>query len=143
MAVRIAPDSSAGMFLKSLGVPDYALASTTFRVLNLQLGDALTVIWPGGRPTVFIKGRFLERDTSGGLPVGRNLPLIRHELYHVEQGREWGFIGYWARHLWARVRHLSVSARSSSVEAPAYDLQRAAHAALDRIEAGEAPTAVG
>ena len=131
MAIRIRPESPAGRFLIAQGVSATALNSTTFRTLNWQAGDALTVMWPFGRATVFIRSRFLETDSVGELPVGRRLPLIRHELFHVQQGLEWGFLSYWARQLWARLRHLSISARESSVEAPAYEAQHTAHAALD------------
>lgn len=134
MAVRIRTDSPAGQFLVSQGVSASVLDSTRFRSLNWQAGDALTVVWPFGRATVFIRSRFLEADPAGDLPVDRNLPLIRHELFHVQQGQEWGFLSYWARHLWARVRHRSISAKESSVEAPAYEVHRTAHAALDEVE---------
>ncbi len=131
--MRIDPSSEARTFLISQGATEETLRSASFRVLNLQLGDALTVVWPGGKATIYLKSRFLQPDESGQLPVNRSLALIRHELHHVEQGHNWGFTGYWARHLWARVRHLSVAAKSSSVEAPAYEIQRAAYAALDEM----------
>ena len=137
--VRIKPESAAGQFLISQDVPEDVLNSTRFRALDWQAGDALTVVWPTRNATVFIKSRFLETDESGDLPVGRNLPLIRHELHHVHQGKQWGFIGYWARHLWARVRHFSLMAKDSSVEAPAYGLQREAHVALDELERSSDP----
>lgn len=131
--MKIRVDSDAGKFLIDQGVKRDALEKTNFRVLNWQAGGALTVIWPFGRVTVFIKSRYLEPDSNGDLPVNRKLPLIRHEFFHVAQGEEWGFFKYWAKHLWARVRHLSISAKNSSVEAPAYVLQREAHAALDDL----------
>ncbi len=133
MAIQISAASPAGQFLISQGVPVSALNSTRLRVLNWQTGDALTVMLPFGRATIFMKSRFLEVDADGSLPVSRRLPLIRHELFHVQQGQKWGFFSYWARHLWARVRHRSISAKQSSVEAPAYEVQRAAHVALDEL----------
>lgn len=131
--VRITSTSPAGQFLISQGVSESHLDAARFTKLNWQFGDALTVVWPFGRATIFMKSRFLETDDSGEFPVGRNLGLIRHELHHVEQGHNWGFIKYWARHLWARIKHRSISAKQSSVEAPAYELQRAAYAALDAL----------
>lgn len=130
---RIRPDSEAGQFLVGQGVTEAELNTATFRVLNWQAGDALTVVWPFGGATIFIKSSFLRPDSDGDLPVDRKLPLIRHELFHVKQGIDWGFIKYWTKHLWARVRHLSISAKSSSVEAPAYELQRTADTALDQL----------
>ena len=128
--MRVDPSSEAGAFLLSQGATEDELKAANFRVLNAQFGDALTVVWPGGSATIYVKGWFLQPDESGNLPVNRALALLRHELHHVRQGREWGFLGYWSRHLWARVRHLSIAAKSSSVEAPAYEIQRAAYAAL-------------
>jgi hypothetical protein len=133
MSIRISEDSPAGRFFTSQGVSSEALNATKFRVLNWQAGDALTVVWPFGRATVFARSRFLETGDDGELEVSRRLPLLRHELFHVQQGLDWGFAGYWARHLWARVRHFSISAKSSSVEAPAYVAHAAAHAALDEL----------
>ncbi len=132
--VRISPTSAAGQFLLSQGVPESVLTAATFRALNQQMGAALTVVWPTRNATVLIKSKYIETDESGEIPVTYKLALIRHELYHVEQGQQWGFIGYWARHLWARIRHLSVMAKSSSVEAPAYELQATARDALDALE---------
>lgn len=131
--VRISSNSAAGQFLISQGASESVLETANFRVLNWQFGDALTVMLPFGKATIFTKTRFIATDESGEIPVGRHLALIRHELHHVEQGREWGFFKYWARHLWARVRHGSISAKQSSVEAPAYELQRAAYVALDAL----------
>jgi hypothetical protein len=133
MAVTIQLDSPAGEFLISQGVPAHALNSTRFLALSLPGGDALTVIRPFGRAMVFIKSQFLKPDLDGDLLADRSLPLLRHELFHVQQGHKWGFISYWARHLWARVRHLNLSPKKSSVEAPAYELLNAAHAALDAL----------
>lgn len=116
------------------------LKATGFRVLNRQAADALTVVWPFGKATVFIKSEFIETDDSGEIPVGWHLALIRHELYHVEQGRKWGFVGYWACHLWARVKHRSIKAKEASVEAPAYELQRAAEKALSAPDEPAEPT---
>lgn len=132
MAVRIEAGSPAGQFLISQGVSEAALGAAKFRVLNWQAGDALTVMWPLGSATIFVRSRFLELGADGELEVSRRLPLLRHELFHVQQGLDWGFFGYWAKHLWARVRHRSISAKKSSVEAPAYVVQYAAHDALDQ-----------
>lgn len=134
--VQIRSSSPAGQFLISQGVTEAALNAAGFRVLNRQFGDALTVVWPTGKAMIFMKSKFLEVDDSGELPMGRNLALIRHELHHVQQGHEWGFLKYWTRHLWARVKHRSISAKTSSVEAPAYELQRKARAALEEHVAG-------
>ena len=131
--LRISPSSAAGQFLTSQGVSESVLESAKFRVLNWQAGDALTVVWPNRNATVFVRSRYIETDDAGELPISWKLALIRHELYHVEQGQQWGFFKYWARHLWARVKHRSISAKNSSVEAPAYVLQRQARAELDEM----------
>ena len=94
MAVRIKPTSPAGQFLLSQGVTEDVLTATTFRVLNWQAGAAITVMLPLGRAAIFVKSKYLQPDTNGDLPVNRRLPLLRHELFHVQQGKDWGFIGY-------------------------------------------------
>ncbi len=131
--LRISSTSPAGQFLISQGVTETVLNAAKFRALNFQAGDALTVVWPNRNATIFIRSRYIEPDESGELPVTWKLALIRHELHHVEQGQQWGFFRYWARHLWARVKYRSISAKNSPEEAPAYVLQRQARAELDAM----------
>ena len=49
---------------------------------------------------------------------------FRHELCHVAQARRWGFLGYWRRHLAARLRTRSLLAKDDPVEVEAYAAER-------------------
>jgi hypothetical protein len=133
MAIRIKPTSAAGQFLLSQGVTEDVLNAATFRMLNWQAGAAITVMLPFGIAAIFVKSKYLQPDANGDLPVNRRLPLIRHELFHVQQGKDWGFFGYWVKQLWSRVRYMSITAPNSPVEKPAYDAQAAAHATMDQL----------
>ena len=133
MAVRIKPTTPAGQFLISQGVPETTLEAASFRVLNWQAGAAVTVMLPFGKAAVFVKSKYLQPDPNGDLPVNRRLPLLRHELFHVQQGLDWGFIMYWVKQIWARVRYMSITAPNSPVEKPAYDDHKAAHATMDQL----------
>lgn len=132
MSVRIKPSSPAGQFLMAHGVAESVLNAATFRVLNWQTGDAVTAMLPFGKAAIFVKSKYLQPDANGNLPIDRKLTLLRHELFHVQQGFDWGFVVYWVRQLWARIRYMSITAPNSPVETPAYDAQRAVHAAMDQ-----------
>ena len=135
--LRIKPDSPAGRFMLGQGVSRADLEAATIKTLNRQFGHALTVTWPWGGATIYLKESRMPNIVDGEIAVDDRLPLLRHELVHVEQGRKWGFAGYWARHLWARVRHRSVLAQTSAAERPAYEAQAAAHLALASAAAVE------
>ena len=61
-------------------------------------------------------GQYL-RDTP-------ELWLVRHELCHVAQIQAWGSLKYIAKHLWARVRTLSIITKQSDGEAGCYEIQK-------------------
>jgi hypothetical protein len=87
---------------------------------------AITVALALDRALILMRSRYLVRGADGALADGRHLALIRHEFCHVAQLQRWGFVQYWLRHLWARVRSGSVLAADSEVEAPCYEAQRLA-----------------
>jgi hypothetical protein len=115
-----------------MGVPEGDLRSTRFLRFNWQAGGAVTLPLPFAGAIVLAKSRFLVSDESGGLAVGRHLALIRHELVHSGQRREWGIVRYWLTHLLARVTTRSLLAAESGAERPAYEAEAAARGFLDQ-----------
>lgn len=109
------PDSELGRRLQAAGVPDSDLLRT--RSAAWPLGGALTVALPGGCAILHPRA---WREHPGAYGYA-----WRHELVHVEQARRWGFLGYWRRHISARLRTRSLLAESDPVEAEAYAAQRA------------------
>ena len=100
--MKIDPSSEAGRLLIEMGVSEEDLGATRFVRFNWQAGGAITLPIPFGGCVVLAKSRFLPAGDDGELAVGRHLALLRHEMVHVRQRKEWGFLGYWARHIWAR-----------------------------------------
>ena len=131
--MKITPDSDSGKHLlghphgahgaHSFGAEPADLEKATFLVFNFQVGAAITLPVPFLGGLILHKSKFLDddrkefRDTS-------DLWLVRHELCHVAQIRRWGVAKYLAKHVWARVRHLSLLAESSRVEACCYQVHR-------------------
>jgi hypothetical protein len=124
--MRIAPDSVAGRRMIGWGVSPVELGRARLFRWDRQKGGAITVALPFNRALILMRGRYLTRGADGALLDGRHLALIRHEFCHVAQLQRWGFLQYWLRHLWARVRSCSVLAAGSDVEAPCYEAQRLA-----------------
>ena len=128
--MRIDPSSPAGQLLIEMGVPEGDLHSTRFLRFDWQVGGAVTLALPFAGSIVLAKRRFLVRDESGAISVGRHLALIRHELVHARQRAEWGVLRYWLTHLLARVQTRSLLAENSDAERPGYEAQAAAHALM-------------
>ena len=128
--MKIAPASAAGQKLMSFGVTAQELDAASFLRLDWQFGSAVTLALPGGKCLVLIKGKYLEKDETGGLRLTPALGYFRHELCHVGQALRWGFFGYWRRHLWARLKTRSILAKESDAERPCYEAGAAARDAL-------------
>ena len=105
------------------GVEPEDLARVHIIRFDFQVGAAITLPVPILGPAIFIKSKWLDFEGQE-LRDDRSLSLLRHELCHVAQIRRWGAVSYVMRHLWARVHTFSVLARSSSVEAGCYEVQR-------------------
>jgi hypothetical protein len=127
--MKIGSDSAAGRALQRFGVSAGHLDSTIFWGWRRPfINGGLTVALPLGSALVIIESRYLRTNEDGALLVDRQLALLRHELCHVQQAAEWGFLGYWRRHLWARFTSLSMKAADTPVESGCYD-------ALDQVRA--------
>lgn len=124
--MKIAAGSVAGIRLIGWGVTELELRRTRIYAFDLQVGGAITIALPMKRAWILIKRRYLVGSPEGGLADGRHLALIRHEFCHVSQIRRWGVLGYWARHIWARIRSRSLLAQETFAEAPCYEAQRIA-----------------
>ncbi|MBI4305350.1 MAG: hypothetical protein HY678_03425 [Chloroflexi bacterium] len=136
--MRIRPETPAGRRLLSWGVTATHLGRTRIFGWDLQRGGAITIALPLRLALIPIRRRYLVRDAQGELADGPHLALIRHEFCHVQQNSEWGFLGYWRRHLLARLRSRSLLAAESDVEAPCYEAQRHATADFARPTVGGA-----
>ena len=127
--MKISPDSHSGKHLlgrlhgghgaHSFGADPADLDKATFIVFNFQVGAAITL------PVPFLGGLILHKSKylDGAHKEFKDTPdlwLVRHELCHVSQIRRWGVARYLAKHVWARVRHVSLLAKSSDVEACCY-----------------------
>jgi hypothetical protein len=88
---------------------------TDYRLVNfpLQLGNALTIPWPGA-PVVLVRSR-RQWDQDKGLRV--------HEECHVAQIHRMGSRRYIIEHLMARVRSRNIYAWSEPIEKECYDKQ--------------------
>lgn len=130
--MKIDPDSESGKHL--LGKPHAAhgphewgaditdLEKVRFFRFSLQLGRAITLPIPFAGPVVLVKSKFLDFD-GHDLKDTHSLWLLRHELCHVAQIRRLGTLKYLLKHLWARVRTLSIKAESTDIEAECYEVQ--------------------
>ncbi|GEM_PF-1760116 len=88
------------------------------------INGGITLILPFGKAIVIIESRYLRRDETGELIVDRQIALLRHELCHVQQGEDWGTLGYWRRHIWARIKSRSMAAKETDVECCCCDALR-------------------
>jgi hypothetical protein len=131
--MKINPQGRAGQALISWGVTERDLRAASFFKCNLQFGGAITLALPMGRCIVLPRSKYLKPGPDGELPVDGSLALIRHELCHVAQARQWGFFGYWRRQLWARVKSRSLLAANSDAERPCYEAGAAARDALAKM----------
>lgn len=129
--MRIDPTSEAGRLLLEMGVPEEDLEAARFVRFNWQAGGAITLPIPFGGAVVLAKNRYVVTGDDGAIAVGRHLALLRHELVHVRQRKDWGILRYWMKHLWARVTTGSLLARESDAERPGYEAQHAAYQFLD------------
>ena len=114
--MMIDPGSDLGRRLIASGVPEVDLLHTRIRVWRFQ--GALTAALPGGRATILCPRTWIEDQKGYGY-------AWRHETVHVAQAARWGFVGYWRRHLAARLRTRSLLAKDDPVEIEAYEAERA------------------
>ena len=121
--MKIALESPSAELLKSHGVLERELERARILVLNFQFGAAFTLPLPFLGPTIFIKRKWLRRDERGELEDSERIKMLCHELCHVRQILGWGGLVYLARHLFARLRTLSIYARSASEESECYCVQ--------------------
>ena len=129
--MRIDPASDAGKLFLEMGVPEEDLRAVRFLGFNWQTGGAVTLALPFWGAAVLVKTKYLTVGEDGHLELNRHLALLRHEMVHVRQRAEWGFLRYWAKQLWARVKTRSILAPDSDVEKPGYEAQAAAYKFLD------------
>ena len=138
--MKIDPASAAGALLVQFGVTPDELRAASFHRWDLQLGGAITVALPGRRARILMRSHYLPTGADGQLTVGSHLSTVRHELCHVRQLSQWGFLGYWWRHLMARIRTRSVLAQESEEERPCYEAQAQARDELaNLLNAASAP----
>ena len=123
--MRFQATSPSGAFLMQRGVSERELAAARVFVFNFQVGAAITLPLPFFGPVILIKRAWLAKDVAGELADTEHVKILCHEFCHVRQILAWGTCAYAAKHLWARVRTLSLSAKSAPVESECYDVQRA------------------
>ena len=120
--MKILSTTAAGVELQMYGVDVAHLDSTTFwGWRNLFISGSLTVVLPFGKAIVIIESRYLRKDANGQLVIDRELPLLQHEVCHVLHGEDWGTLGYWRRHIWARIKSRSIAAKETDVERHCYE----------------------
>ncbi len=123
--MRILSTSAAGAELQTFGVSTGHLDRTTFWGWRKPfISGGLTVVLPFGKTIVIIESRYLRKDADGELIIDRQIALPRHELCHVQQGEDWGVLGYWRRHIWARIKSRSMGAKETDVERHCYEALR-------------------
>ena len=123
--MKILSTTAAGAELQTFGVSAAHLNSPTFWGWRKPfIRGGLTVVLPFGKAIVIIESRYLRKDANGQLIIDRQLALLRHELCHVQQGEDWGALGYWRRHIWARTKSRSMAAKETDVERHCYEALR-------------------
>ena len=123
--MKILSTTAAGAELQTFGVSAAHLDSTRFWGWRKPfIHGGITLVLPMGKAIVIIEARYLRKDADGELIVDRQIALLRHELCHVQQGEDWGVLGYWSRHIWARIKSRSMGAKENDVERHCYEALR-------------------
>ena len=121
--MKIALDSPSAQRLMQHGVKRRELKAARIYVFNMQLGGAITLPFPIVGPVILIKRKWLVFDDDDELEDSAMLRLLRHELCHVRQILDWGGLAYLRRQLWARVKTLSLYAKTAPEESVCYSAQ--------------------
>lgn len=122
--MRIAPNSISGQRLRKHGVASQALEEARISPLPWQPFPAFTLPLPISVCIITIRRNLLVRDPHGDLADGPALAPLMHQLYHVHQRLEWGFLPYLGRHLWSRLVPKGLPVRRRHVEREAYNAVR-------------------
>ena len=122
-AMKIPLDSSSGQRLMQHGVERRELNAARIYVFNMQLGGAITLPFPFLGPVILIKRRWLVFDDEDELEDSPRIRILRHELCHVRQLLDWGGLAYMRRQVWARIKTLSLYAKTAPEESVCYSAQ--------------------
>ena len=121
--MRIALESPSAKRLMQHGVDPRELRASRIYVFDFQAGAAITLPIPILGPTILIKRKRLVFDEDNELEDSERLAFLRHELCHVRQILDWGGLAYMRRQLWARVKTLSLYAKTAPEESACYSAQ--------------------
>lgn len=121
--MKIALESPSAQRLMQHGVRHRELKAARIYVFDMQLGAAITLPIPILGPTILIKRSWLVFDDDDELEDSARLRILRHELCHVRQILDWGGLAYMRRQLWARVKTLSLYAKTAPEESVCYSAQ--------------------
>lgn len=128
--MRIDPASRPGRRLVGLGVTEEQLRFVRFYAFDLQLGGAVTLAVPFWGCVILARRTYLQVDSEDSAVSAVSLSLLRHEMCHVRQRRQWGFLRYVWRHSMARLKTRSIMAAGAETEMPCYEAQAEAYKKL-------------
>lgn len=121
--MKIKLDSPSAERLKKHGVGLRELKAAHIFVFDMQAGAAITLPFPILGPVILIKRKWLVFDDDDELEDSARIRILRHELCHVRQILDWGALAYMRRQLLARVKTLSLYAKTTPEESVCYTAQ--------------------